>query len=360
MITIMRAGPLTSVQDLGRPGYRHLGVALGGALDPLALTVANRLVGNSADAAGLEITLGPTTLRFTQPTRIALAGADFGATLDDVPIFSWWSVPVAAGQTLTLRSGRRFMRAYLAVAGGIDVPALLGSRSTDLQAGFGGFHGRALRDGDSLAVGQPHYALAHDAPPFGVKPPWWCRLAPPEPVDAAPRGRPQSETMLIRVLPGTEYAEFTAAAHEAFWSSDWSITPNSNRMGYRLSGPSLERKALPDLGSHAVFPGTIQVPPGGQPIVLLSDAQTAGGYPKIGAVASADLWRLAQARLGTTVRFVHCTLDEARNAQRELQRYMQQIDGAISLQTGAGRRAAPAPQPTAPAAAQKAEKQPCT
>jgi 5-oxoprolinase (ATP-hydrolysing) subunit C len=385
MIDVIRAGLLTSVQDLGRHGYRHLGIAMGGALDRLALEVGNRLVGNRPEAAGLEVTFGPTVLRFPRATRIAITGSEFGATLDGVPVYSWWSLPVQAGQELTLNAARRGMRCYVCVAGGIDVLPVLGSRSTDLGACFGGLGGRALRDGDRLPIGvaagagagaparasagvtagapakataaaaeatagvptgatdvsagvttgppaaRPR-ALTPDAPAFGVKSPAWCKFVlVDEPVR---RGRLTSGAawaLPVRVLPGPEYERFSDAAHDAFWSDEWLVTPNSNRMGYRLSGTTLARNEKIDLLSHAVMPGTIQVPPNGQPIVLMSDAQTTGGYPKIGSVIYADLWKLAQIRLNGAVRFVPTTPHEARAALLEERQYLRQIDAAIAL-----------------------------
>jgi biotin-dependent carboxylase-like uncharacterized protein len=336
-VDVLKAGPLSSVQDLGRHGYRHLGVALAGALDPLSFEIANRLVGNLPDAAGLEITMGPVSLRFTQASRIAITGTDFNASLDQENVSSWWSLPVRAGQVLTLRGARRGMRAYLAVAGGIDVPVVMGSRSTDLKAGVGGFGGRTLRDGDLLRIGTDHATdpvFAPDAPTFGVKAPAWSRFVefdyphqPPQYVGT----RPVGPTVAVRVLRGHEYPQFTDTSQEALWTHHWTITPNSNRVGYRLSGPELERDATHVLRVHAVLPGTIQVPPGGQPIVLLADAQTTGGYPKIGMVISADLWRLAQARLGGALRFVECTQDEAREALRATQRYLTQVTAALEM-----------------------------
>jgi biotin-dependent carboxylase-like uncharacterized protein len=336
-VDVLKAGPLTSVQDLGRRGYRHLGVALAGALDPLSFEIANRLVGNPPDAAGLEITMGPVSLRFNQASRIAITGTDFNTSLDQENVSSWWSLPVRAGQILTLRGARRGMRAYLAVAGGIDVPVVMGSRSTDLKTGFGGFGGRTLRDGDRLSIGSGDAVdpvFAPDAPTFGVKAPAWSRFVefdyphqPPQYVGT----RPVGPTVAVRVLRGHEYPQFTDASQEALWTHHWTITPNSNRVGYRLSGPELEREAKSDLRAHAVLPGTIQVPPGGQPIVLLADAQTTGSYPEIGMVISADLWRLAQARLGGALRFVECTQDEAREALRATQRYLTQVGAALEM-----------------------------
>ncbi|WP_133649561.1 biotin-dependent carboxyltransferase family protein [Paraburkholderia flava] len=334
MIDVIRAGVLTTVQDLGREGYRHLGIAMGGALDRLALEVGNRLVGNRPDAAGLEITFGPVVLRFARATRVAITGTEFGATLDGQPVHSWWSLPVRAGQELTLHAAKRGMRGYVCIAGGIDVLPMLGSRSTDLAAAFGGLGGRALRDGDRLPLGaiSSRHGLGPDAPEFGVKAPEWCKFSlAPEPLRRGrhPAGLAWAEP--IRVLPGPEYDSFTEDAQQAFWSDEWVVTPNSNRMGYRLSGTELARTRKTELLSHGVLPGTIQVPPNGQPIVLMSDAHTTGGYPKIGAVIRADLWKLAQVRLNGGLRFVATTPDEARRALRDERTYLQQIDTAIAM-----------------------------
>ena len=337
MIEVLRAGLFTAVQDLGRRGYRDLGVASGGALDALALEVGNRLVGNRPDAAGLEITFGPVVLRFARATRIAITGTDFGATLGGKPVWSWWSLPVAAGDELVLQGAKRGMRGYLCVAGGIDVLPVLGSRSTDLGACFGGLAGRALRDGDRLALGAPareRASFAPDAPEFGVKAPVWCNFAlveePHHRRGRHPGGLPWA--VPVRVLRGPEYDSFGADAQRALWSDEWLVTPNSNRMGYRLAGPVLARERDTELLSHAVLPGTIQVPPNGQPIVLMSDAQTTGGYPKIGVVIRADLWKLAQVRLTAGVRFVEATPAVARHALEEERAYLRQIDAAIGMQ----------------------------
>jgi biotin-dependent carboxylase-like uncharacterized protein len=336
MIDIIRAGPLTTVQDLGRPGWRHLGVAQGGALDTLALEVGNRLAGNQPQAAALEVTIGPAVLHFTCATRIAITGTEFGSTLDGKPVRSWWSLPVTAGQVLILSAAKRGMRAYVCVAGGIDVPPMLGSRSTNLSARFGGFDGRALRDGDRLSLGNLFSngaGVAPEAAEFGVKAPAWCRfaLSPHEPARRDKHEPGAGLAMPIRVLRGPEYDSFTPDAQKAFWSDEWIVTPNSNRVGYRLSGTPLARLQPRDLLSHAVLPGTIQVPPSGQPIVLMNDAHTTGGYPRIGAVIRADVWKLAQARLYGSLRFIPTTQEEALHALHEEQAYLRQIDAAIAM-----------------------------
>lgn len=317
-LTVLRPGMLASVQDLGRHGLRQLGICPGGALDTLALTLANRLVGNADGAAGLELTMGACELRFERATRIALAGDDFGARLDGLALWPYWSVPVAAGQVLKLEGANRSkqkdgLRSWLGMAGGIDVPLVLGSRSTDLKAGFGGHQGRALKKGDKLSLGRQglHEAQLCERP-FGVR-------APDSGLDA------QDGATVLRVMTGPEFEQFTPASREALWGEPWRITPRSNRMGSRLEGPELERRRNVDMLSSAVIPGTIQVPPSGQPIILMGDAQTTGGYPRIGVVIRADLGKLAQAPLNGRLRLRQVDTAGALAAWEERRRYLSQV-----------------------------------
>ncbi|MFQ2200064.1 biotin-dependent carboxyltransferase family protein [Aeromonas hydrophila] len=292
MLDVLRAGLLTTIQDLGRQGFRHLGVAQCGALDPDALIYGNRLVGNGQGDAGLEVTFGPVELRFCSEGWLALTGADFQATLDDVPLWCGWSHPYHPGQVLRLRGTRYGMRAYLAVAGGIDVPKVMGSRATDLKAGFGGFQGRSLKEGDRIPIGTTdHRGTKHGGPLRG----WHSS---------------------VRVLFGPEWLACDRQSQQLFWQQAWSVSMESDRMGYRLQGEPMSFTHPQNLLSHAVWPGIIQVPPSGQPIVLMADAQTTGGYPRVGQVIEADLWLLAQARPGSQLRFVPCTLAEALQASR--------------------------------------------
>lgn len=325
-ITVLRPGMMASVQDLGRYGYRQRGICPGGALDALALTLANRLVGNAEGAAGLELTMGACEFRFERPTRIALTGDDFGARLDGEPLWPGWSFPVAAGQVLKLERGNRWtakegLRSWLAVAGGIDVPVILGSRSTDLKAGFGGYQGRALKKGDKLALGMP--ALAADQlarRPFGVRMPDWDLQG----------GGAQERATVLRVMSGPEFEQFTIASRELLWGESWRLTPQSNRMGSRLAGPELKRKRSGDMLSSGVIPGTIQVPPSGQPIILMGDAQTTGGYPRIGVVIRADLWKLARAPLNGRLRLVQVDVAAALSAWDEQQAYLAHVGQGLT------------------------------
>ena len=322
-LSIVRPGLLASVQDLGRYGHRQLGICPGGALDTLALALANRLVGNADSAAGLELTMGGCEIRFEQDTRIALTGEAFGATLDGQAVASCWSVPVQAGQTLRLggaaTGARPGLRSWLAVAGGIDVAPMLGSRSTDLKAGFGGLEGRALRKGDRLPIGTSHLDDAQRLrKPFGVR--------------APDGGDAPGEPTTLRVLPGPEAEQFLQASHKLLVAEAWRITPQSNRMGSRLAGPELKRKkGSTDMLSAGVVPGTVQVPPSGQPIILLGDAQTTGGYPRIAVVIRADLWKLAQAPLGGRLRLVEVDEQSARQAWDARQRYLAQVAQGLAL-----------------------------
>jgi biotin-dependent carboxylase-like uncharacterized protein len=321
MIEILRPGALASVQDLGRPGFRRFGVGTAGALDRVALMVGNRLLGNAPGSAAIEFTLGRAAVRFHADMRVALAGAECRANLDGVTVWSWHAFDAHRGETLTLPAAQGGTRTYLCVAGGIAVDPVMGSRSTDLKAGFGGFQGRPLREGDRLPAGRE--GLPGESEWIGVAAPSWA--LPIKPIGGV---------LPIRMLPGIEYEQFDANSQSALWDADWTITPNSNRMGLRLQGPALAREAgrTADLLSHGVMPGVMQVPPGGQPIALMADAQTTGGYPKIGVVIGADLWRLAQVPLGGAVRFVRVSLEQAAAAQAELDRYLHQIDQALQWQ----------------------------
>lgn len=282
-VTVKRGGMLTTVQDLGRCGHRAAGVPLGGAMDPLALRVANLLVGNAESAAALEFTLRGPELEFSAETIVAVGGGDFGA----VPL--WQPITVPAGGRLAFGAARTGCRGYLAIAGGFDVAPVLGSRGTYLHAAFGGHEGRALRAGDVLQA--PELTR-------GVVGRWHIdeRILPA--YGAAP---------IVRVVRGAQAEEFGAA----FFGHAFSVSPKSDRMGVRLTGPALSRVGAAETVSATVVPGTVQVPPDGQPIILMADAQTIGGYPQAAHVIGVDLPLVAQLRPGDTVRFHEVTLAEA-------------------------------------------------
>ena len=326
MIEILSASALATVQDLGRSGALRWGVGTSGAMDPLALAAGNILLGNDEDAAAVEVPVFPFQARFTQDCVFAVTGADVAARLDDTPVLPWWSTLARAGQVLHLglpQGGAwRGSRAYLCLAGGVDVPPALGSRSTQLRGAFGGHEGRALRQGDVLRINISEGISDSEpgATDFGLLP---AALALPLQVDGLPA---------MRVLPAAEYPNYAEASRAAFWAEPWKITAQSDRYGYRLSGTPLEAVSALEMRSHGIVPGVIQVPPGGQPIVQMRDAQPSGGYPKLGTVIEADLWRLGQAPIGSRVRFIETTWDDAVDALAQTRRWLDEARRLVELQ----------------------------
>lgn len=311
MIEILSTSSLVTVQDLGRSGFYRYGVCRSGAMDRLALAVGNLLLGNDRNAAGLEIPILPLRLRFDVDMNFSVTGADCGATLGDRPLPLCWATRAKAGDVLTLNTPLSGCRAYLCVAGGIDVPEVLGSRSTQLRETFGGIDGRALQKGDRIAAASNDARLPKDG--LGALPPAIALAAAGDGVT------------VVRVIPAAEYGDYDEASRAAFWPADWKVTGQSNRAGYRLEGPDLALSRPIELRSHGVVPGVIQVPAGGQPIIQLADAATMGGYPKIGVVIDADLWRIAQARPGDALRFVECDTARAADAHDETEAYLTQL-----------------------------------
>jgi biotin-dependent carboxylase-like uncharacterized protein len=314
VLEVLATPPLNSVQDVARSGFRRIGLCQGGAMDDLALSLANALLGNPVDAAAIEIQTFPFRVRATSVHRIALTGADCDIRLGDSVLPSQWVARMEPGETLTIGRPRSGARAYLGVAGGVDVEPVLGSRSTDLRCGFGGFRGRALQAGDLIACGgEPEGVHAWD---FGVEPP---SLALP--LDAAQSG----DHRTVRVVAGPEYEEFGAASQAAFWETDWSVTTMSDRMGSRLAGAKLWLKQHRELRSGGIVPGVIQTPPSGEPLIQMRDANSAGGYPRIGVVIRADLWRVAQSRPSATLRFLRVSPEQAVEAERRKRAYVDSV-----------------------------------
>jgi biotin-dependent carboxylase-like uncharacterized protein len=325
MIEVLNTGALTTVQDLGRRGSLRYGVGTAGAMDPLALASANILLGNDENDAAIEIQIFPFQVRFTADCAFALTGADCTARLDVQVLLPWWVHRAREGQELTLglpQSGAgtagRASRAYLALAGGVDVPKVLGSRSTQLRGAFGGHEGRALRPGDVLraAAGGPGECPVG----FGLVPP---ALALPLEVDGM---------NAVRVMTAAEYVRFNRSSRAAFWATAWKITSHSDRYGYRLAGEALMLIEPIEMLSHGIVPGVIQVPPGGQPIIQMRDAQPSGGYPKIGTVIEADLWRLGQAPSGSSVRFIETSWEAALAALDTTRAWLDEARRLVDLQ----------------------------
>lgn len=327
MMEVLSQNALTTIQDRGRFGASRWGVGKAGAMDRLALACGNLLLGNGMDAAAVEIQILPFEARFDCETEIALTGATCDATLDGKVVHPWSSVEAASGSVLRLgmpKSVRwRGSRAYICVAGGIDVPVVLGSRSTQLRGAIGGLEGRALRAGDRLPFGTPTRTTRA---PMGtsIMPP---AFAMPLTRDGLPA---------VRVLPAAEYQSFKPESQSAFWLKPWKVTPQSDRYGYRLSGPVLETISPLELRSHGIVPGVIQVPHGGQPIVQMCDAQPSGGYPKIGTVIEADLWRLGQAPIGSSIHFIETDWDGALRALDEVSEWLSEVARCLDLVASQG------------------------
>ena len=302
-LVVEAPGLLTMVQDLGRVGYGALGVSPSGAADPVALRLGNLLVGNEPGAAALEMTLVGGSFLFPGGAVIALAGADFGATLNGQPLDMWTPHAVQPGMKLALGATRDYARCYLAVAGGIHVKPFLGSASTHLLSGLGGFEGRALRKGDVLRLGEPE------------KPIHKKRVSQAALLNLKPRKK-------LRVTDGPQTERFPEQARQIFFQSVFRVSEDSDRLGLRLEGPSLATNAAGEMITEGVTLGAVQVTPSGQPIVLGVEQQTTGGYPKIANVIGVDLHRLGQLRPRVEIRFERTSLATARSLRIEQERLM--------------------------------------
>jgi antagonist of KipI len=311
IIEVIKGGALSTVQDLGRYGYQRFGVPVSGALDQFALRVGNLLVGNEEGDAGLEATfLGPT-LRFHFNATIAITGADLSPVLDGQPIPGWVTVSVPEGSTLSFKGPKDGIRSYICVRGGIDVPIVMGSRSTFTRSQFGGFHGRALAAGDMVPVADTHSDT----------------LQPAE-RSLASRDVPRyGHNHTLRVTMGPQDDAFTTEGMDTFLASEFTVSPMFDRMGNRLEGPVIQHKKSADIVSDGTTRGAVQVPGSGKPIVLLADCGTTGGYTKIATVISTDLSRMAQAQPGDTVAFRSVSLEEAHRALSEQEAFIASLRG---------------------------------
>lgn len=334
MIEVLTAGLLTTVQDRGRPGLRHVGVVHAGAADQAAHALAQWLVGNDAEAAGLELTLLGPRLRFAAAAVIALTGGEVEARCAGHAVPGWRPVALPAGAVLELGRVARGARAFLAIAGGLDVPQVMGSRSTDRRGGFGGLAGRALRPGDTLALlptgvggrsrggdrvgpagasrGAGHNAAVCAAP-------WSIH-----PLDALGSRGP------LRVVAGADLGAVARGSRDALFAAAWCVGSDADRMGVTLDGPALTVAVAPDRVSAPVLPGCVQLPAGGRPVLLGVDAQTVGGYPIVAHVIRADLDRAMQLRAGDEVRLARVEPEAAAAAWRARQRALQERSAAIA------------------------------
>lgn len=294
-MTVIKPGWLTTVQDLGRYGYQQYGVPVSGAMDRRSFIIANRLVGNRDDDAGLEITVNGPELLFEHDTVIAVTGADLSPSVNGIGIPLWTSVRIERASRLTFGARRAGARGYLAIAGGIDVPVVLGSRSTHTHSRTGGMQGRALIQGDVLMCGTPpprSRATIGRALPESLRPVY-------------------STVTTLRILPGPQNSAFSEHALEQLTSRPYRLSTQSDRMGYRLDGPKMAHAGAGEWISDGTAMGALQVPTDGRPILLMADRQTTGGYPKIAVVISVDLHLAAQLMPGETVGFRTTTLPEA-------------------------------------------------
>jgi antagonist of KipI len=323
-ITVLRPGLLMSLQDRGRHGHQHVGLCPGGAMDAVSLTVANALVGNPHDAAAIEITLLGPDLEFERDTLVALAGGDFEASIPcNRPVL------LTAGARLSITRALRGARAYLAVAGGFDVPPVLGSRSTYMPGRFGGLHGRAMKRGDriplaedSAELSQERFAALKHKRDNSVR---WS--VPPPTV-------PDREPILLHAMEGEHFSHFDATTQRSFFDTVWKVGPESNRMGFRLVGAMLARSTNEEILSGPTALGSVQVPANGVPIALMADHQTTGGYPRIAEIASADVPRLAQLGPNGTLHFARCGLDMAAELRRDLKNRLEPALRAIVWEFG--------------------------
>jgi antagonist of KipI len=317
---VERAGFLSSVQDLGRTGFRQFGVSTSGALDWFALRVANLLVGNDEGASGLEIALGGLHLRFQDERIVAWCGGEFDVHIGSLALPAGHIAHVQSSDELKFGRAQFGCRCWLAISGGIDVPVVLRSRSTDLRANFGGMEGRALHDGDQLPLGKFRRSQtgATEYISSWTAPNEWASPAARDPI--------------LRFTRGPDWNRFDDVTIRRFTTQAFSVSPDSDRMGVRFDGPELKRKDKPDLISEAVAPGTIQVPPSGKPILLLGDCQTIGGYPKIGHVITVNLDIAAQLRAGDGVRFSEVSLEDAHRLLLERERDLDRFRIGLSLQ----------------------------
>lgn len=323
MIEVIEAGAFTSVQDLGRPGWAAQGVPPGGAADPFALRVLNTLLGNPESVAGLECTLRGPVLRCDTDVEIALGGA---------AVEGWPALRrrrLTAGEIVDWSALSGGARTYVAFAGGLVVPPVLGSASAFLRSGWPGLAGRALQPGDRLEAGRPLVsAAAAESPGLGSSRGWsasWSLL---------PAGMPPGGLRVVRALAGPQADWFPEEVRDRFFATEFRVSARSDRMGLRLEGAAVSLPSPRDLISEGVAFGSVQVPPDGQPIVLLADRPTLGGYPKLAQVITADRGAVAQLRPGDRVRFVPVPLAEAHAALRRQESALAQLRAGVAIAKG--------------------------
>lgn len=298
-VEVIIPGILTTVQDLGRYGYQQSGMTCSGVMDQQAYKKANYLVGNPETAAVLELTVYGGSYRFTQDAVFALTGADMGAEIEEQPVEMNRAVTAKQGDVLNLGMAVKGCRTYLAVSGGFLVPRVMGSYATNIRCEMGGFHGRKLKRGDVLEIGQSNVSFSQ------IKN---RKVSIPE----------YSDEVEVRVIPGPQEEMFTQKGLHTFYSGCYQVQEDSDRMGYRLDGSRIESKNGTDIVSDGITFGSIQVPASGKPIILMADHQTTGGYAKIGTVCRMDLSKVAQCKPGDRIHFKRIDVEKAQKLYKEM------------------------------------------
>ncbi|WP_400246724.1 biotin-dependent carboxyltransferase family protein [Niallia sp. JL1B1071] len=328
-ITVVRSGMLSSIQDLGRYGYQKYGVIVSGAMDTYSLRIGNLIVGNQEGEAGLEITLLGPTLVFEKDTLIAITGGDLSPEIEGKQVPLWRPVLVKKGSVLRFGKIKSGCRAYLTIAGGFAIPKLLHSKSTYLRAGLGGYEGRALKAGDRIETNSmTSYSSnlfnklknKYTSQPF-ITTSWYVDF----------QKFITFNEYTVRVLTGSHFSMCSTNSKLNFYTEKFTVSPQSDRMGYRLSGPELKLDEQVELLSEAVTVGTIQLPPDGHPIILLADRQTTGGYPKIAHVISVDLSLVAQMKPGGGICFQEITLKEAEALFIEREQWIGELEKFLKM-----------------------------
>ncbi len=312
-IRVLKAGMLTTVQDLGRTGYQSQGFSVAGAMDVRSFKIANLLLDNPENEAVLEFTLIGPTLQFTSETIIAITGGDFTPTLNGEPVPSYEAVYVNRGDILKFGSARTGSRGYIAFSSYLDIPVVMGSRCTNLKSRIGGFKGRKLKDGDYIG-----FRIKRRYLPYFLS-----RKLKPDDFSA------ESET--LRVVLGPQDDRFSKQGIETFLTGEYTVTSDFDRMGCRLEGPFIAPKDTTDMISDGIAYGSVQVPSHGKPIVLLSDRQTTGGYPKLATVASVDIPKLVQRKTDHKIHFTAISVEEAQRLYREEEKAYEKMRSEIHV-----------------------------
>ncbi|MFC7062025.1 biotin-dependent carboxyltransferase family protein [Halobacillus seohaensis] len=325
MMKIVKDGLLTTIQDLGRTGYQKYGVIASGSMDTYAHRIANLLVGNDEHEATIETTLLGPVIKFQKNTLISICGGDLSPTIDGQQVGMWKSIFVKSGALLKFGRPQSGCRSYIAIAGGMDIAKVMESHSTYIRAKIGGYEGRALQTDDEISLrSSPDYQFETGSSNF-VETDWAI---------AAHMIPNYSSRPVISLINGPQYEWFDEKSKHSLYSEAFKVSSQSDRMGYRMNGPTLSLQNSKELISEAVAFGSIQVPPDGNPIILLADRQTTGGYPKIGQVASIDLPILCQMKPGEQLTFKEITLAQAQKAYIQQEHAIQQLKRSISLKNG--------------------------